>query len=147
MRSDWLDDGDATVAGDGYLVAERPEADPVGDGHGEADDLLTTGDVGRGARGGSRLRGLRQRLDLVAVMITVIIAGVVGYVGINIMSNTAQNAGLGDYNSDVANNTQWQNTTLQLQGGLDSFFSQIGTVFVVIVLVVVISYLTLLRGR
>lgn len=92
-------------------------------------------------------RGLRQRLDLVAVMITVIIAGVVGYVGIQIMSSTADNAGLGDYNTDTANNTQWQNTTLELQEGLDSFFSQVGTVFIVIVLVVVISYLTLLRGR
>jgi len=90
---------------------------------------------------------LKQRLDLVAVMITVIIAGVVGYVGIQIMSNTADTAGMGNYNSDVANNTQWQNTTLDLQQGLDSFFSQIGTVFIVIVMVVVIGYLMLLRGR
>lgn len=94
-----------------------------------------------------RLRGLKQSLDLVAVMITVIIAGVVGYVGIQIMSNTATTAGLGDYTTDVANNTQWQNSTLQLHNGLESFFSQVGTVFIVIVLVVVISYLMLLRGR
>lgn len=94
-----------------------------------------------------RLRGLQQQLDLVAVMITVIIAGVVGYVGIQIMSQTSQNAGLGDYTSDTTNNTQWQNTTLELHNGLESFFSQIGTVFIVIVLVVVIGYLMLLRGR
>lgn len=90
---------------------------------------------------------LRQRLDLVSVMITVIIAGAVGYVGINIMSNTAESGGLDGYNTDTANNTQWQNTTLELQEGLDSFFSQLGTVFVVIVLVVIIGYLMLLRGR
>ena len=54
---------------------------------------------------------------------------------------------MGDYGTDVANNTAWQNTTLELQGGLSSFFSQLSTVFVVIVLVVVISYLMLLRGR
>lgn len=90
---------------------------------------------------------LQQRLDLVAVMITVIIAGVVGYVGIQIMSNTADNAGLDGYTTDTANNTAWQNTTLQLHNGLGDFFSQIGTVFIVIVLVVVISYLMLLRGR
>jgi len=94
-----------------------------------------------------RLRGLQQQLDLVAVMITVIIAGVVGYVGIQIMSNTASNAGLDGYTTDTTNNTVWQNTTLDLHNGLDSFFSQIGTVFIVIVLVVVISYLMLLRGR
>jgi ammonia channel protein AmtB len=91
--------------------------------------------------------GLRQRLDLVAVMITVIIAGVVGYVGISIMSNTSQSSGLGDYTADTANNTQWQNTTLNLHDGLNQFFSQIQTVFVVIVLTVVIGYLMLLRGR
>lgn len=94
-----------------------------------------------------RLRGLQQQMDLVAVMITVIIAGVVGYVGIQIMSNTAQTTGLGDYTTDTANNTQWENTTLELHDGLSSFFSQIGTVFIVIILVVVIGYLTLLRGR
>ena len=94
-----------------------------------------------------KFSGLKQRLDLVAVMITVIIAGVVGYVGIQIMSNTSETAGLGDYATDTANNTQWQNTTLELQWGLEQFFSQLSTVFVVIVLVVVIGYLMLLRGR
>jgi TRAP-type C4-dicarboxylate transport system permease small subunit len=91
-------------------------------------------------------RGLRQRLDLISVMMTVVIAGVVGYVGINIMSNTADTAGMGNYNQDTANNTVWQNSTLDLQQGLESFFSQLGTVFVVIVLVVIIGYLMLLRG-
>jgi len=94
-----------------------------------------------------RASELKQRLDLVAVMVTVIIAGVVGYVGIQIMSGTAESSGMGDYNSDVANNTEWQNTTLELQGGLEQFFQQLSTVFVVIVLVVVIGYLMLLRGR
>lgn len=94
-----------------------------------------------------RASRLKQRLDLVSVMITVIIAGVVGYVGIQIMSNTAETSGAGNYNSDVGNNTQWQNTTLELENGLESFFSQLGTVFIVVVLVVVIGYLMLLRGR
>lgn len=86
------------------------------------------------------LTALRQRLDLVAVMITVIIAGVVGYVGINIMSNTEETTGLqsGDPFYDSQTN---------LTDGLQSFFSQLSTVFVVIVLVVVIGYLMLLRGR
>jgi hypothetical protein len=62
------------------------------------------------------------------------------------MSNTADTAGMGNYNQDTANNTVWQNSTLDLQQGLESFFSQLGTVFVVIVLVVIIGYLMLLRG-
>lgn len=84
--------------------------------------------------------GLRQRLDLVAVMITVIIAGVVGYVGINIMSSTSETTGLSD-------GDPFYSSEQNLTDGLQSFFSQLGTVFIVIVLVVIIGYLMLLRGR
>lgn len=83
---------------------------------------------------------LKQRVDLVAVMITVIIAGVVGYVGINIMSNTESSTGL-------TTGDPFYNSSQNLTDGLQQFFSQLETVFVVIVLVVVISYLMLLRGR
>lgn len=83
---------------------------------------------------------LRQRLDLVSVMITVVIAGVVGYVGINIMSNTESTAG-------VAANQPLHSAEQNLTSGLESFFSQLATVFVVIVLVVIVGYLMLLRGR
>ena len=85
-------------------------------------------------------KALRQRLDLVAVMVTVIIAGVVGYVGINIMSNTQDTTGLSSGDTFFA-------AEQNLTDGLESFFSQLGTVFVVIVLVVIIGYLMLLRGR
>jgi ammonia channel protein AmtB len=88
----------------------------------------------------SSKNSLRQRLDLVAVMVTVIIAGVVGYVGINIMSNTEQTTGL-------QSGDPFYNSQTNLTDGLQSFFSQLSTVFVVIVLVVVIGYLMLLRGR
>lgn len=86
------------------------------------------------------MRALKQRLDLVSVMVTVIIAGVVGYVGINIMSSTQDTTGLqsGDAFYDSEQN---------LTDGLQDFFSQLGTVFVVIVLVVIIGYLMLLRGQ
>ena len=87
-----------------------------------------------------RLEALRQRLDLVAVMITVIIAGVVGYVGINIMSNTQES-------TDLADGDPFYDSQTNLTDGLQQFFSQLSTVFVVIVLVVVIGYLMLLRGR
>lgn len=83
---------------------------------------------------------LKQRLDLVAVMITVIIAGVVGYVGINIMQNTSDTTGL-------ASGDEFYDAQTNLTDGLEQFFSNLGTVFVVIVLVVVIGYLMLLRGR
>ena len=73
-------------------------------------------------------------------MLTVINAGVVGYVGINVMNNTRDQTSLasGDAFFDSQEN---------LTDGLESFFGQIGTVFTVIILVVIVSYLTLLRGR
>ncbi len=83
---------------------------------------------------------LKQRLDLVSVMVTVIIAGVVGYVGINIMSNTSDTTNLSEGDAFYTSQTN-------LTDGLQSFFSQLGTVFVVIVLVVIIGYLMLLRGQ
>ena len=92
-------------------------------------------------------RGLRQRLDLFAVMITVIIAGVAGYVGIRIMEDTVDTAGLQFNAGNTAANDGFQNSSHELTLGLESFFSQLGTVFVVIVLVVIIGYLMLLRGR
>jgi ammonia channel protein AmtB len=86
------------------------------------------------------MRALKQRLDLVSVMVTVIIAGVVGYVGINIMSNTEDT-------TNLSSGDPFYNSQTNLTDGLQSFFSQLGTVFVVIVLVVIIGYLMLLRGR
>ncbi len=85
------------------------------------------------------MSALKQRLDLVSVMVTVIIAGVVGYVGINIMSNTSDT-------TDLSDGDAFYDSQQNLTDGLQSFFSQLGTVFVVIVLVVIIGYLMLLRG-
>jgi ammonia channel protein AmtB len=88
----------------------------------------------------SKIAALRQRLDLVAVMITVIIAGVVGYVGINIMSNTQES-------TNLTSTDPFYDSQQNLTDGLQQFFSQLGTVFTVIVLVVIIAYLMLLRRR
>jgi len=130
---------------DGLPRAEGPDSDPFGE-----DDLLLSFDY-REKDGDSLFDGLKQRLDLVAVMITVIIAGATGYVGIQIMNTTVE-TGTGDADpsvaeDDPANATGFDNASLDLTDGLESFFSQLGTVFVVIVLVVIIGYLMLLRGR
>ena len=87
-----------------------------------------------------RLKALQQNFDLVAVMITVIIAGVVAYVGVNIMSNTQES-------TNISQGDPFYQSQTDLTEGLQQFFSQLETVFVVIVLVVVISYLMMLRGR
>lgn len=82
----------------------------------------------------------QSRLDLMAIMITVIAAAVTGYVGLNVMTTTKQQAGL-------TNTSAFYDAQTNLTEGVQSFFGGLGTVFTVIVLVVVLSYLMLLRGR
>lgn len=82
------------------------------------------------------------RLDLMAVIITVVGAGVTGYVGLDVMDTTRDQAGITDIQNDTFGFAQQNLTT-----GIESFFSGLGTVFTVIVLVVILSYLMLLRGR
>ena len=86
------------------------------------------------------IQTLGQRLDLVAVMLTVIIAGVVGFVGINVMQGTYEQTAL-------SSGDPFYNASGNFTDGLTTFFGQTGTVFTVIILVVIVSYLTLLRGR
>jgi hypothetical protein len=83
---------------------------------------------------------LGQQLDLVAVMITLTIAGVVGFVGINVMNSTRETTALNEGDS-------FYNASQSLTEAVSNTWGQLGTVFTVIVLVVIVSYLTLLRGR
>jgi len=83
---------------------------------------------------------LHQQMDLVGAILTVVIAGAAAYAGINVMSTVGGSMGL-DSNSTFYNASQ------SLEGGIDSFFTQLPTVFVVIALVLIISYLTILRQR
>jgi len=80
------------------------------------------------------------RLDLLAIMITVIAAAVTGYVGLNVMTTTSEQAG-------ISSGSVFYTAQENLTAGVQSFFSGLGTVFTVIVLVVILSYLMLLRGR
>ena len=80
------------------------------------------------------------RLDLMAIMITVIAAGVTGYVGLNVMTTTHDQAG-------ITSSSIFYDAQTNLTDGVTSFFGGLGTVFTVIVLVVILSYLMLLRGR
>lgn len=150
MPAEWLyGDKDKRGRNSDPPMAEEPGTDPFGDGDGSMDDLGSF-DYRMKDRD-THFDGLKQRLDLVAVMITVIIAGATGYVGIQIMNTTVE-SGTGDVNVtqaevDPDNATGFENSSLDLTNGLEDFFGQLGTVFVVIVLVVIIGYLMLLRGR
>lgn len=88
----------------------------------------------------SLITRLGQQLDLVAVMITLVIAGVVGFVGINVMSNTQETTALQQGDS-------FYNASQDLTEAISNAWGQLGTVFTVIILVVIVSYLVVLRSR
>jgi hypothetical protein len=76
--------------------------------------------------------------DLTETIITVIIGGAVALTGINVMSSITSTMGLSSGDS-------FYNASQELQDGVGTFFSQLPTVFIVLALVLIISYLVLLR--
>jgi hypothetical protein len=83
---------------------------------------------------------LHQQMDLVGAILTVVIAGAAAYAGINVMSQVGSTMSL-------TSNDTFYPASQALGDGIDSFFTQLPTVFVVIALVLIISYLTILRQR
>ena len=81
---------------------------------------------------------LNQSIDLVSAILTVVIAGATAYAGINVMSSIGSTMSL-------TQGDMFYNASQSLQSGIESFFTQMPTVFVVIALVLVIGYLTILR--
>jgi len=81
---------------------------------------------------------LEQDLSLQGAVITVVVAGATAYAGINVMSSIWDTMSLGE-------NETFYNSSMALQDGIESFFTNLPTVFVVIALVLIIGYLTLLR--
>jgi len=81
---------------------------------------------------------LHQQMDLVGAILTVVIAGAAAYAGINVMSSVGSTM-------QLTENDTFYTASQALGDGIDSFFTQLPTVFVVIALVLIISYLTILR--
>jgi hypothetical protein len=81
---------------------------------------------------------LRQQMDLVSAILTVVIAGAVAYAGLNVMSSMAGSMSLSE-------GDMFYNASVSLENGIESFFTNMPTVFVVIALVLIIGYLTILR--
>jgi len=81
---------------------------------------------------------LEQDLSLQGAVITVVVAGATAYAGINVMSSIWGSMSIGE-------NDTFYNASTALQDGIQSFFTNLPTVFVVIALVLIIGYLTLLR--
>jgi len=78
--------------------------------------------------------GAGQQRGLVGVMITLVTAGIVAFVGIDAMSQTQEQTAL-------QSGDPFYNASLDVQAGIDSAFGMLGIVFLVLILSVVILYL------
>lgn len=81
-----------------------------------------------------------QQRDLPGVMIVLIIAGVVGFVGLQVMTTVIDSLSL-------TSGDPLYNASQDLQRAVSQAFGLVGVAFIVIILSVVIVYLYGLRGR
>jgi hypothetical protein len=78
-------------------------------------------------------------MSLVATMISITVAAVVGYVGLSVMSTTEKTA-------DFDENSSFQNASDSLTGSVESAYSLVEVVFIAIILGLVVGALVTLRG-
>lgn len=79
-------------------------------------------------------------MDLPGVMIVLVIAGVVGFVGLQVMSTVIDTSGL-------SSGEPLYNASESLTTSVNDAWGLIGVAFIVVILAVIIVYLYGLRGR
>jgi hypothetical protein len=84
-------------------------------------------------------RGQMGGMDLPGVMIVLVISGVVGFVGLQVMSTVISTTSLGT--SDPL-----YNASESLEGSINDAWGLVGVAFIVVILAVIIVYLYGLRG-
>ena len=77
-----------------------------------------------------------KAIDLSGVMLTIIVAGVIAFVGLVVMDEVVQEIGTEEF----------ADAETELINAIETFFSMISVVFIVIVLAVVLAYLYAMRG-
>lgn len=85
-------------------------------------------------------RGQTAGMDLPSVMIILVIAGVVGFVGLQVMSTVISTTSLSD-------GDPLYNASESLEGSINDAWGLVGVAFIVVILAVIIVYLYGLRGR
>jgi hypothetical protein len=81
----------------------------------------------------------QMRQDLPGVMIILVIAGVVGFVGLDVMSTVIDTTAL-------ASGDPLYNASEDLQNAVNDAWGLVGVAFIVVILAVIIVYLYGLRG-
>lgn len=85
-------------------------------------------------------RAQGQGMDLPGVMILLVVAGVIGFIGLQVMSTVINTAGIAG-NQPLAGAEDNFTTAIEDSWGL------IGVAFIVVVLAVIVVYLYGIRGR
>lgn len=80
------------------------------------------------------------RQDLPGVMIVLVVAGVVGFIGINVMSTVIETTSL-------QSGDPLYNASDSLQDSVNDAWGLVGVAFIVVILAVIVVYLYGLRGR
>lgn len=81
-----------------------------------------------------------QSVDVVGVMLTIVVAAVVGYVGLVVMSDTEDT-------TSFTSNSAFDNASTNLTSGVETSFSLIEVVFITLMLALIIGTLVGLRRR
>jgi len=81
-----------------------------------------------------------QATDLPGVLLALVIAGVIGFVGVFVMSEVSSETSL-------TSGDPLYNASESMEGAIESAFSLVGIAFIVLILSVVIVYLYAVRGR
>lgn len=85
-------------------------------------------------------RGQTGGMDLPGVMITLVVAGTVGFIGLEVMSTVIDTTAL-------SSGDPLYNASESLQTSVNDAWSLIGVAFIVVILAVIVVYLYGVRGR
>ena len=88
-----------------------------------------------------------RNIDLAGVMLTVIVAGVIAFIGLVVLDEVVGTVDLLEQDADGNYESEFGEAASDLTGAIDSFFGMIGVVFIVIVLAVILAYLYAMRGN
>jgi len=93
----------------------------------------------------SDTRGQSSNMDLPGVMILLVVAGVVGFIGLEVMSTVIDTTGL-EGGENVTNDPLY-NASQSLETAVGDAWGLIGVAFIVVILAVIVVYLYGVRGR
>lgn len=96
----------------------------------------------------SDTRAQMGRTDLPGVMIVLVVAGVIGFVGLQVMSTVIDQTALQEANASGGGEPADPlfNASVSLEEAVDSAWGLLGVAFIVVILAVIVVYLYGLRG-